>query len=305
VGKERRFNRRFERMCSHHLVEPTACSPAAGWEKGQVENQVQTSRNGIFKPRIHAADFDELNARLRERAIAQAKATRHPEFKERTLWEVFLEEQAALVPFQGAFRGFHEVTAAVSKTPGRARGRLCLVSFERNRYSVAAKAVGRPVQLRAYATRIVLLQDGEVVAEHERVFGRDQTVHDPWHYVPVLARKPGALRNGAPCKGLALPPAMAKLQGRLARLPDGDRQVVALLVAAHEHGLDAIEAACRTALEEGLRSADAVLNILSRRRQEAVAAPIVAPAHLQLREEPIADCARYDRLIAEARRGAA
>jgi transposase len=297
VGKERRFNRRFERMCSHHLVEPTACSPAAGWEKGQVENQVQTSRNAFFKPRLHAADYDELNAMLRERVIAHAKSARHPEFKDRTIWEVFQEEQAALVALQVPFQGFHEVTAAVSKT--------CLVSFDRNRYSVSAKAVGRPVQLRAYATRLVILQDGEVVGEHDRVFGRDRTVYDPWHYVPVLERKPGAIRNGAPFRDMALPPAMAKLQGRLARLPDGDRQVVALLVAAHENGLDAVEAACRKALDEGLRSADAVLNILSRRREGIVSAPIIAPTHLQLRQEPIADCARYDRLIAEARRGAA
>ena len=297
VGKERRFNRRFERMCSHHLVEPTACSPAAGWEKGQVENQVQTSRDGIFKPRIHAANFDELNARLRERAIAHAKATRHPEFKERTIWEVFLEEQAALVPFQGPFRGFHEVTAAVSKT--------CLVSFDRNRYSVAARAVGRPVQLRAYATRLVILQDGEVVAEHERVFGRDQTVYDPWHYVPVLARKPGALRNGAPFKALTLPPAMTRVQARLAGAPGGDRQMVSLLVAAHERGIDAVEQACAEALRAGLRSADAILNILSRQGRETSAAPVAPPAHLRLREEPVADCARYDRLIEEARRGAA
>jgi len=297
VGKERRFNRRFERMCSHHLVEPTASSPAAGWEKGQVENQVQTSRNAFFKPRLHAADYDELNAMLRERVIAHAKSARHPEFRDRTIWEVFQEEQAALVALQGPFQGFHEVTAAVSKT--------CLVSFDRNRYSVSAKAVGRPVQLRAYATRIVILQDGEVVGEHRRVFGRDRTIYDPWHYVPVLERKPGAIRNGAPFRDMALPPAMAKLQGRLSRLPDGDRQVVALLVAAHENGLDAVEAACRTALDEGLRSADAVLNILSRRREGIVSAPIVAPTHLQLRQEPVADCARYDRLIAEARGGAA
>ena len=39
VGKERRFNRRFLQMCSHYLVEPTACTPAAGWEKGQVETR--------------------------------------------------------------------------------------------------------------------------------------------------------------------------------------------------------------------------------------------------------------------------
>jgi len=49
VGKDRRFNRGFQRMCSHHLVEPTACTPAAGWEKGQVENQVKTSRDDDVK----------------------------------------------------------------------------------------------------------------------------------------------------------------------------------------------------------------------------------------------------------------
>ena len=32
VGKARQYNRRFLQMCSHHLVEPVACTPAAGWE---------------------------------------------------------------------------------------------------------------------------------------------------------------------------------------------------------------------------------------------------------------------------------
>ena len=297
VGKERRFNRRFERMCSHHLIEPTACSPAAGWEKGQVENQVKTSRDGFFKPRIHAANYDELNAMLEERIVSHAKSARHPEFKERTIWEVFQEEKAALVPHQGAFKGFHEKTAAVSKT--------CLVTFDRNRYSVSATAVGRPVQVQAYASKLVIRQDGAIVGEHDRVFGRDRTIYDPWHYVPVLARKPGAIRNGAPFKEMRLPSAMATVQVRLSGLVDGDRQMVSLLLAAHELGVDAVETACAEALDAGLRSADMILNILSHHRQEIIADPIVAPAHLQLREEPIADCARYDRLIEEARHGAA
>jgi len=297
VGKERRFNRRFERMCSHHLVEPTACSPAAGWEKGQVENQVKTSRDRFFKPRIHAADYDELNAILLERVVADARSARHPEFRDRTVWEAFQEEQAALVALQGPFQGFHETTAAVSKT--------CLVTFDRNRYSVSARAVGRPVQIQAYAAKLVIRQDGEIVGEHARCFARDRTIYDPWHYIPVLERKPGAIRNGAPFREMALPPAMAQVRMRLSRTPDGDRQMVSLLVAAHGDGLDAVEAACAEALEAGLRSADAVLNVLSRRNQADAAAPIAAPAHLQLREEPIADCARYDRLIAEARHGAA
>ena len=32
VGKERRFNKAFLQMCSHHLIEPSACSPASGWD---------------------------------------------------------------------------------------------------------------------------------------------------------------------------------------------------------------------------------------------------------------------------------
>ena len=41
IGKERRFSRRFLQMCSHYLIDPTACTPAAGREKGQVKNQVR------------------------------------------------------------------------------------------------------------------------------------------------------------------------------------------------------------------------------------------------------------------------
>jgi len=52
TGKERRFNRRFEQMCSHHPVEPVACTPASGWEKGQVENQVGNVREWFFTPRV-------------------------------------------------------------------------------------------------------------------------------------------------------------------------------------------------------------------------------------------------------------
>ena len=60
---------------------------------------------------------------------------------------------------------------------------------------MTASAVGRPVEVHAYADRIVIRQDGRIVAEHPRSFGRGETVYDPWHYVPVLARKPGALRT--------------------------------------------------------------------------------------------------------------
>src|SRR5205085_12030598 len=52
IGKDRQFNRRFQRMCGHYLVEPVACTPASGWEKGQVENQVGLLRERFLTPRL-------------------------------------------------------------------------------------------------------------------------------------------------------------------------------------------------------------------------------------------------------------
>jgi transposase len=288
VGKERVYNRRFLQMCSHYLVDPVACTPAAGWEKGQVENQVGLVRERFFTPRLRVKSYEELNGLLLDRCIAHAKAHRHPDQRERTIWEAFEAERPSLVPYAGRFDGFHAVPASVSKT--------CLVRFDNNRYSVAAHAIGRPVEVRAYADRIELRQDGRVVGEHARNFGRDQTVFDPWHYVPVLARKPGALRNGAPFKGWVLPASLERVRRKLAGSDDGDRQMVEILTAVLSDGLPAVEAACGEALADGVHSAAVILNILARRRAPVPAITVLTPDALRLRNEPVADCARYDSL---------
>ena len=197
VGKERAYNRRFQEMCSHHPVEPVACTPGAGWEKGQVENQVGYARSRLFVPRPRGRSYAELNAWLMDRCIEDARRRPHPMIPGKTVWQVFEEEQPFLMAYRGPFDGFHAVEAAVSKT--------CLVRFDNNQYSVAARAVGRPVDVRAYAEKIVIRQDGETVAEHLRRFARGEIAYDPWHYEPILARKPGALRNGAPFKDWQLP----------------------------------------------------------------------------------------------------
>ncbi len=72
-GKERKFNKAFSRMCSHHLVNPIACTRAAGWEKGQVENLVKESAPYSFTPRLEVADFDELNARACKKTRSNAQ----------------------------------------------------------------------------------------------------------------------------------------------------------------------------------------------------------------------------------------
>lgn len=288
MGKDRQFNWGFAQMCGHYLVEPTACTPASGWEKGQVENKVGLVRERFFTPRLRTKSYDELNGWLLDKSIAYAKVHRHPELPDTTIWDCFEDERVKLIACPGRFDGFHAVPASVSKT--------CLVRFDTNKYSVLSSSVGRPVDVHAYADRIIIRQDGKSVGEHARCFGRGETVYDPWHYVPVLARKPGALRNGAPFKDWLLPPHLERMRRKLRGSNDGDRQMLKALSAVPMDGSTSVDAACAEALSEGVHSADVILNILARRRDPAPAITIMTPAALTLHLAPLANCDRYDQL---------
>jgi len=291
LGKERTFNPRFLAMAAHYLFQPVACTPAAGWEKGQVENQVGLARKRFFSPRRRFQDRAEVNEYLLSECLAWAKTQPHPEDSTRTIWEVYeQEERPRLIQMDLAFDGFVEREVRVSTTS--------LVAFDRNHYSVDAARAKRTAQVRAYADRVVIVSGGQVVGEHGRQFGRDKTIYDPWHYLPVLERKPGALRNGAPFQDWDLPAPIQTVWGELKGRPGGDREFVDLLCAIKTHGCEAVETAAREAIALGAVSFDVIFNLLS--RQAEAPPPSLAeqlPEHLTLRHLPLADCGRYDRLL--------
>jgi hypothetical protein len=68
--------------------------------------------------------------------------------------------------------------------------------------------------------------DGEVIAAHPRGFGRDQLICDPWYYLPVLEKKPGALRNGAPFVAWDLPIPIRTVRDHILKKAKGDRAFV-------------------------------------------------------------------------------
>ena len=296
-GKDRRFNRRFLALCAHYLVEPIACTPAAGWEKGQVENQVGNVREWLFRPRPKFETLAELNAWLKAKCVEIAQSRAHPESRSRTVWEVFQGERGSLLVLPAPFDGYREEHCRVSATS--------LIRFDRNRYSVNARAVGQMVIVHVYAERIEAWLGGERVAKHGRVFGRDQTIYDPWHYVPVLVRKPGALRNGAPFADWVLPGPLERVRRELARHRDADRQFVTILAAVMTEGLAAVSAACQEALAQKTVSADAVLNLLARARDGQRSATNATPQWLTLERAPRADVERYDTLLRHGNSAAA
>jgi len=289
-GNGRIVNTRFAAMCSHYLFDPDFCNVASGWEKGVVEKNVQDSRRRIW---IEAGtrrfgSFAELNAWLGERCRSIWADTQHPVHKQFTVAEMLELEKGHLMSMPAAFDGYVEKAARVSST--------CLVAVARNRYSVPCEWAGRLVSTRLYPNRVSVAADDVLVASHARLAGTGQTTYDWQHYIDLVQRKPGALRNGAPF--LDLPAPLLQLRQSLLRHTGGDRVMAEVLAAVPQAGLEAVLVAVEVVLESaapsGSISAEHVRNVLA--RLTAPAAPEQAQTSLQLSEPPRADTARYDRL---------
>ena len=146
--------------------------------------------------------------------------------------------------------------------PGRVSS-TCLVSVARNHYSVPCELAGRLISKRLYPERIEIVFDDTVVASHPRRFERGQTCYDWRHYLSLK-------RDG------------------------GHRAMSQMLAVVPTAGLEAVLVAVELVLESGVVSVEHVLNVIGRLKQEAP--PEAVQTHLAVREAPIADTGRYDRL---------
>jgi transposase len=288
-GKERQVNARFQTMASHYLFEPTFCTPASGWEKGQVEKSIQDVRRCVVQHAPACSSLSELNAWLEARCIALWHELKHPE-QEHAIAEVWQEEKAYLMPVSRPFDGFVEHIKRVSPTS--------LIHLERNRYSVPTRFANQWVWVRVYAHRLVVVAQEKVIAERARVIDRSnrdgQTIYDWRDYLNVIQRKPGALRNGAPFA--ELPEAFKRMQTLLLKRPGGDREMAEILALVLHHDEQDVHVAVELALESGTPSKQHVLNILSRLVEETLPESVNAPQALTLKLEPLANVGRYDSL---------
>ncbi|WP_439587825.1 IS21 family transposase [Hydrogenophaga sp.] len=289
-GKGRTVNARFAVMCAHYLYDPDFCNVASGWEKGRVEKNVQDSRRRIWieAARRRFSSFAELNAWLGERCRALWSEVRHPEHSQFSVAEMLEHERPHLMPMPEPFDGYVEKPARVSST--------CLVSVARNRYSVPCEWAGQMISTRLYPSSVAVVADDVVVARHERLSDSGGTRYDWQHYIPLVQRKPGALRNGAPFADM--PEALQQLRRGLLRQAGGDRVMAQVLAIVPAAGLDAVIVAVELAMESrppsGRVSVEHVINVLGRLNAPAV--PLGAETALQVATPPLANTARYDSL---------
>jgi transposase len=289
-GKVRAVNERFQAMCAHYLFEADFCNVASGWEKGIVEKNVQDSRRRVWQEatRRRWGSLEELNAWLGQRCRQLWAQLRHPEHSAFTVAEMLEHERDHLMPMPVPFDGYVARHARVSST--------CLVAVARNRYSVPCEYAGQMVDTRLYPTRVKVVVANAVVADHARLCDEGRTQYDWQHYVPLLERKPGALRNGAPFADLPAP--LQQLRQALLRERGGERVMAQVLALVPKLGLDDILVAVALALEaappSGRVSVEHVLNVLARLKETPT--PQSVTTSLKATTAPVADTARYDRL---------
>ena len=247
--------------------------------------------------RAAAASLDTLNLWLEERCKALWQDIPHGT-EVGSVADAWADEAECLMPVGRFFDGFVEHGKRVSPT--------CLVHLERNRYSVPASFANRPVSLRVYPDRFLVVAEGQVICEHQRIIDRSHdgpghTVYDWRHYLAVVQRKPGALRNGAPF--LELPEAFQRLQRHLLRNPGGDREMVEILALVLHHDEQAVLTAVAMALDAGVPTKTHILNLLHRLLdgKPLSTPPVTAPQALRLVSEPMANVERYDALRRENR----
>ncbi len=289
-GKGRVINARFTAMCAHYLFDADFCNVASGWEKGVVEKNVQDSRRRIWldAQKIRWGSFADLNAWLGERCRTLWSELRHPEFKGFSVLEMLEQERLELMPMPSPFDGYVEKPARVSST--------CLVSVARNRYSVPCELANHQVSTRLYPTRVEVAAADAIVASHERLADSGHIRYDWQHYIALVQRKPGALRNGAPFADLPAP--LQRLRQGLMRHAGGDRVMAQVLAAVPTAGLEAVLVAVDLVVESGALSAEHVLNVVA--RLNAVPVPASVATTLQLTQAPLANTSRYDSLRGEA-----
>ena len=296
VGKARQVNLRFQAMASHYLFDAEFCNPASGWEKGQVEKNVQDARHRLWIPIPSFPNLAALNVWLEERCIAYWREIPHGELPG-TIADVWAEEQDYLMTPTRPFDGFVEHTKRVTPT--------CLIHLERNRYSVPASFANRPVSVRVYPERIVVAAEGQILCEHQRFIDRGhhmpgRTIYDWRHYLAVIQRKPGALRNGAPFTDL--PESFRRLQVHLLKRLGGDREMVEILALVLQHDEHVVLQAVELALAGGVPTKTHILNLLHRLIDGTTPPDTIdAPQALRLTQEPLANVERYDALRAEGR----
>lgn len=257
-GEGVHFHPRLIELCAHYHFQARPCAPARGNEKGRVERAIRYIRDSFFAARSYTtlADFNRQAWEWRD-TVAHARAW--PDGHDRTVADIFTEEQPRLLPLPA-----HPMTTDFIGPVHSAK--TIYVRFDLNDYSIPPTAVGRPLTLIASDT-LVRIMDGNVeLGRHLRSYDRRQRVEMSAHIEALLQEKRRA-RGSTPSSRLlaAVPESEAFLDAAFARGESAGSQVVQLLRMLDLYGAEYLRPAVKEALERKTPRASSVAYLVEKR----------------------------------------
>ena len=291
-GRQRKLTDGFLQLQSHYLFEEHFCLAARGNEKGVVEGMVRYTRSNFLVPVPQVRSLDELNARLEQ--SCRDDLERRLRGQGRRKAELLIEDVAAM-------RQLPSVAFEARRVQATRASNLSLVRFDCNDYSVPVRCAHREVVVKGDCESVRIYHKDQPVAEHRRIWEKEQVRFDPVHYLALLERKPGALDFARPLEGWNLPGCFGILRRRLEadHGGEGSKEYIAVLRLLENHPLARLEVAVNAALDLGCARRELIEQYLYGDDHEAGAFQLDGHQHLKLVKVSCTDPGDYTSLLSE------
>lgn len=268
----------FLRLKSHYLFESHFCTVRRPNEKGVVELMARYARCNFMVPVPQVKNFEELNEDLRLACWNEQFRTLRG--KSQSKQKYWLEEAQTFLPLPSSHFD-------ISRKASVRANSLSLVRFHCNDYSVPVRYGHHELNVKGYIHHIeIYTQSGELVAEHRRLWEKEQVLYEPRHYLPLLDHKPGALDYAHPLLGLKLPECFDVLRKRLEseaeKKHQGTKEYIAVLRLIERYSIERVAHAIEKALRYRYPIRDIILQYcIGQEQPEALTFNLAGREHLQ------------------------
>jgi transposase len=303
-GRDRRPNEYYAALASHYAFEPLFCMPARGNEKPHAETRVRVVQRQLATPVPRVADLATLNVHFRERSLAECDRT--VAGYDESIGVRFARDKAKALPVPA-----HRFDPCVTQ-PAQV-DKYQIVRFDCNRYSVPRGCAYRAVTVKGYVDRIEVVDGSRVVACHARVYGRDQQILDPLHYLATLDRRPAALDHAPVLRNWQLPESFTRLRQSLEQQHGrtaGSRQYVRVLQLLTDHTVDRVERAIDACIRRSELQAERIAAEVARLASTAPSDSNPKPSEIDPTVTPLCqyqvprpDLSRFNQLLSEGDEG--
>lgn len=268
-GEERLLQDSFLKFQSYHCFEARFCAAGKGNQKGRVERLVQYIKDNYFKPPPSFTGFASMNEKLKQQCIQRMQ---NQTLQGKRWEELLLEEQAQLLPLREKFESARLLEAKVDSYQ--------LVHVESNRYSVPTSYVGQRILVKCYPFEVVMVHKDQVIARHDRLFGKNHEHLDPYHFLSLLEKKTRAYAEAKVIHDWNLPSCYAAyhqgLQANVRSKSKGTREFIAILRLTETYGVDTIAQVLRSLAKAYRYSYQEVLSCLREQQEIKIQAPPLA-----------------------------